>query len=114
MSIGGTVSENAELVGEVLTGNSEAAVSIPRSALLSTAEGDFVYAVNGKNFFRTAVTVGVTNSEYVEIIEGLFRWRLRGRLPGDVTLDGRAASAARWKSLHLRTLKSCYPGCWKS
>ena len=65
------VPENNELDGEVLIGESEAAVTIPRSALLSTAEGDFVYAVNGKHYFRTAVTVGVMNPEHVEITEGL-------------------------------------------
>lgn len=72
VSFNSSVPENAELDGEVLIGESEAAVSIPRSALLSTAEGDFVYAVNGKHYFRTAVTVGAMNPEHVEITEGLF------------------------------------------
>jgi hypothetical protein len=64
--------EGTELPAAILLGETEAAASIPRSALLSTAEGHFVYAVNGDCFFRTAVTVGVTSEDYVEITDGLF------------------------------------------
>ena len=45
---------------------------IPRSALLRTAEGAFVYAVNGDAFFRTAVKVGSEADGLLEITDGLF------------------------------------------
>ncbi len=45
---------------------------IPRSALLGTSEGTFVYAVNGDAFFRTAVKVGAEADGLVEITDGLF------------------------------------------
>jgi hypothetical protein len=64
--------EGAEIQGAILLNEKEAAASIPRSALLSTAEGYFVYAVNGNYFFRTAVTVGAMNEDHAEITEGLF------------------------------------------
>lgn len=53
----------------------EAVASVPSSALLRTAEGTFVYAVNGDAYFRTAVKTGVEADGWVEISEGL--------LPGD-------------------------------
>ncbi len=48
------------------------AVAIPRSALLKTAEGTFVYVQNGKHFFRTAIKVGIEEKEFVEITDGLY------------------------------------------
>lgn len=50
----------------------EVVTVIPRSALLRTAEGTFVYAVNGDAFFRTAVKVGSASDDLLEITEGLF------------------------------------------
>lgn len=44
---------------------------IPRSALLRTSEGTFVYAVNGDAFFRTAVKVGSEANGLLEITDGL-------------------------------------------
>lgn len=44
---------------------------IPLSALLRTSEGNFVYAVNGPAYFRTAVKVGAESNERVEITDGL-------------------------------------------
>jgi hypothetical protein len=44
---------------------------IPRSALLRTAEGAFVYVANGAAFFRTAVKVGSEADGRLEITEGL-------------------------------------------
>jgi hypothetical protein len=46
--------------------------SIPRSALLTTAEGSFVYAENDEYFLRTPVQVGAVNEDHVEIIDGLY------------------------------------------
>lgn len=45
---------------------------VPASALLKTAEGSFVYAVNDGFYVRTPVTTGPTNGELVEITDGLY------------------------------------------
>lgn len=50
----------------------ESVTVIPRSALLRTVEGTFVYAVNGDAFFRTAVKVGSETDDLIEITDGLF------------------------------------------
>jgi len=44
---------------------------IPRSAMLRTSEGTFVYAVNGDAFLRTAVKVGSEANGLLEITDGL-------------------------------------------
>src|SRR5688500_18979201 len=41
----------------------EAAAAVPRSALLKTAEGSFVYAVNGERYVRTPVKVGAESDD---------------------------------------------------
>jgi hypothetical protein len=53
-------------------GSDKAIVSVPRSALLQTAEGKFVYTVSGEHFVRTAVKAGVMNDEHAEITDGLY------------------------------------------
>jgi hypothetical protein len=50
----------------------ESAPAIPASALLKTAEGTFVYTVNGKFYVRTPVTVGASNDRLIEIKDGLY------------------------------------------
>jgi hypothetical protein len=50
----------------------EAVTSVPRSALLKTAEGNFVYAVNGEFYVRTPVKVGAMSGEHAEITDGLY------------------------------------------
>lgn len=45
---------------------------VPRSALLKTAAGTFVYVPNERFFFRTAVKTGAENEDFVEITEGLY------------------------------------------
>lgn len=47
-------------------------VAIPRSALLRTTTGTFVYVVNGSAFLRTPVSVGVTATDGIEITDGLY------------------------------------------
>jgi hypothetical protein len=47
------------------------ATAIPQQALLRTAEGTFVYTVNGAAYFRTAVKVGAQAEGWVEITDGL-------------------------------------------
>ncbi len=49
-----------------------AAAAVPRSALLTTAEGHFVYAKNGRFFLRTAVKTGAMSESHVEITDGLY------------------------------------------
>jgi len=44
---------------------------IPRSALIRTSEGSFVYAVNGEAYYRTAVKTGAEGEQLVEITDGL-------------------------------------------
>ena len=53
-------------------GGEKSVVSVPRSALLRTAEGDFVYTVSGEKLVRTPVKAGGVNHEFVEITDGLF------------------------------------------
>ncbi|MBX7210168.1 MAG: hypothetical protein K1X78_17750 [Verrucomicrobiaceae bacterium] len=50
----------------------DAVAAIPRSALLKTAEGIFVYAVNGSFYVRTPVKTGAMNDALVEITDGLY------------------------------------------
>jgi multidrug efflux pump subunit AcrA (membrane-fusion protein) len=45
--------------------------AIPRSALLETASGTFVYVLIDDRFLRTDVITGVSSEELVEIFEGL-------------------------------------------
>jgi len=44
----------------------------PKSALLSGAEGDSVYTVNGTHLTRTRVKAGMTREDKVEIRDGLY------------------------------------------
>lgn len=50
----------------------EAVAVVPTSALLKTAEGSFVYALNGDFYVRTPVKTGVTDDKFVEITDGLY------------------------------------------
>ena len=54
------------------SGSTNAVTVVPRAALFHTTEGDFVYAVNGESFLRTAVKRGREDSEFVEVADGLF------------------------------------------
>jgi hypothetical protein len=53
-------------------GREQSVVMIPRSALLRTAEGDFVYTVSGKQFVRAAIKAGEVSNESVEVTDGLY------------------------------------------
>ncbi|MBP9223970.1 MAG: hypothetical protein KBF76_08880 [Verrucomicrobiales bacterium] len=50
----------------------DAVTAIPNSALLTTAEGTFVYAKNDEFYIRTPVKVGAASGEHVEITDGLY------------------------------------------
>jgi hypothetical protein len=52
--------------------SSESVVTIPRAALLGCSEGQFVYTVSGEHLVRTAVKLGASNKDWVEIIDGLY------------------------------------------
>jgi hypothetical protein len=52
---------------------------IPKSAVLRTVDGVFVYTVNGDAYFRTAVKTGAEAEGFVEITDGL--------LSGDVVVS---------------------------
>lgn len=46
--------------------------TVPRSALIRSIEGDFVYTANGDHFVRTPVGLGKLGRERAEIREGLY------------------------------------------
>lgn len=50
----------------------DAVAVVPTSALLKTAEGSFVYALNGDFYVRTPVKTGVSDDKFVEITDGLY------------------------------------------
>lgn len=58
--------------GTVKLPASEGHTAIAKSALLSTAEGHFVYAKNGEFYVRTPIKVGAVSGDHVEIAEGLY------------------------------------------
>jgi len=50
----------------------DAVTAIPAKALLTTAEGTFVYTKNDEFFLRTPVKVGAHSGDHVEITDGLY------------------------------------------
>ncbi len=56
----------------VPTGSEENVIGIPETALLRTAEGNFVYTVSGEHLVRSAVTVGEISNAVAEVKEGLY------------------------------------------
>jgi len=55
-----------------LSGPTRESVAVPRSALLRTATGTFVYVVNGAALLRTSVQPGATDGDFIEILDGLY------------------------------------------
>ena len=53
-------------------GKERSAVVIPKSALLKTAEGSFVYTINGDYFVRAPIKTGVAQDGIVEVTDGLY------------------------------------------
>jgi hypothetical protein len=66
------------LAASITLPRTNATTVIPRSALLRTPEGAFVFAANGDAYFRTAVKVGGEANGLIEITDGL--------LAGDVVV----------------------------
>jgi hypothetical protein len=54
------------------TAAGDAVPAVPRSALLKTVEGWFVYAVNESFFVRTPVKIGAMNGDFAEVTDGLY------------------------------------------
>ena len=53
-------------------GASKAVWTVPQSALLTTADGNYVYTVNGTHLTRTRVKTGAISGGFVEIEDGLY------------------------------------------
>lgn len=75
--VGVTTPESALKDGEfvkasILVPRSEPVTVIPTSALLRTAEGTYVYVVNGNSYLRTPVAVGGVVDGKIEITDGLY------------------------------------------
>lgn len=85
-----------------LLGGEKSVVGVPRSALLRTTEGDFVYTVSGNNFVRAAVKLGVVNHEFAEVTDGLY--------PGDQIVVKPAMTLWMAELQSLRGGKSCAGG----
>jgi multidrug efflux pump subunit AcrA (membrane-fusion protein) len=69
----GTELKDGEFVSATISvPRNEPVIVIPRSALLRTVEGTYVYAVNGDAYYRTAVTVGSSTDDKLEVIDGLY------------------------------------------
>lgn len=49
----------------------QAVPAVSKSALLRTAEGAFVYTLNGDAYFRTTVKTGAEAEDFVEVTDGL-------------------------------------------
>jgi multidrug efflux pump subunit AcrA (membrane-fusion protein) len=61
-----------DFVSLVLQAAPRTVLTVPRSALLDSAGGIFVYVVNGEFYLRTPVKVGARSADFVEITEGLY------------------------------------------
>jgi len=60
------------LTATFLIGEPRAVLVVSQSALLTAAEGTFVYAVNGKHFTRTKIKTAATTDAFVEVEDGLY------------------------------------------
>ena len=58
-------------VNITLPGQARLGIAVPRSSLLNTVTGAFVYVVDGAFLKRTPVKTGADDTEFVEIIDGL-------------------------------------------
>ena len=61
-----------------LRGPERTTPALPRSAVLRSATGSFVYVVNGAHLLRTAVKTGASDGAFIEISDGLY--------PGDAVV----------------------------
>ena len=68
----GRLVNGAFVAATVPLGGEKTVVSVPRSALLRTMEGDFVYTVSGEAFVRAPLKLGAVNGEFAEVTDGLY------------------------------------------
>lgn len=67
-----TLKDGNFVTADISISRKDPVIVIPSSSLLRTAEGTFVYAVNGDAYYRTAVKVGSETDGKIEISDGLF------------------------------------------
>jgi hypothetical protein len=67
-----SLTPGSQLRGSVEFPASGSVAAVPVSALLKTAEGSFVYTVNGSFYVRCPVKTGAANDKFVEITDGLY------------------------------------------
>lgn len=68
----GRLTNGAFVALTVPLGGEKTVISVPRSALLRTMEGDFAYTVSGEAFVRAPLKLGAVNSEFAEVTDGLY------------------------------------------
>jgi multidrug efflux pump subunit AcrA (membrane-fusion protein) len=64
--------QRGDFIELLLASEPRSALAVPKSALLDGATGTFVYVLNGENYLRTPVKVGIRSGEFVEITDGLY------------------------------------------
>jgi hypothetical protein len=77
-------------------------LAVPRSAVLKTAEGEFVYVANEDYFARTPVKTAARNDNLVEVVDGLFS--------GDQVVSAQVTPLWMTELQALRAGKSCCAG----
>lgn len=77
-------------------------VAVPASAVMKTAEGEFVYAVNDDHFQRVPVATGLRGEDSVEITDGLYA--------GDQIVSAPVAPLWLTELQTLRAGQSCCEG----
>lgn len=60
------------LTATFLIGEPKSVLVVPKTALLTAADGTFVYAVNGEHFTRTRIKIGAATDAVVEVEDGLY------------------------------------------
>jgi multidrug efflux pump subunit AcrA (membrane-fusion protein) len=53
-------------------GGEKSVVSVPRSSVFRTTEGDFVYTASGEHFVRAPVKLGAVDHDFAEVTDGLY------------------------------------------
>lgn len=66
------LSPGSRLRGTLEVPASGSVPAVPASALLKTAEGSFIYTVNGSFYVRSPVKTGASNDKFVEVTDGLY------------------------------------------
>lgn len=60
------------VIAAFTTGEPKPVLVVPESAVLLTADGSYVYAVNGTHLTRTRIKTGAINGDLVEVMDGLY------------------------------------------